>query len=503
MSEIPLTSLTLLAETRRITATQSFTAAGELTINWVLPSVLHAVDGILVLLSNEPYNPSMAPVAEQHYAADTNLLTFAGNKIGNAFVVYAASKVNGSILANTITVTNVDPTDSWYVSIFGISNTFQYSLSPAFGYVLAEGMGNIVPETFAGSIPNAVTAPANPYVGQVFYNLTTGYVQLWTGATWINASTNTVPTGPAGSFPTAPLQGDFFFNTTVRQLFVFDGAGWTRADTANNDMPMVEKIGIGTDGTSDERASLIDVLKIQLGSPTVCIEVGEEAFNVGINNALDEFRRRADNAYTQGYVVLEIQPGQTKYYLNDPRLGSNRIVNILKISRVNLMGLGSITGDASVYAQFFYNQLYQAGSFDILSIHMMASLAEEHQRIFAGDLAYIWDENTRMLHLLRSIGKKEKVVLECALERTEQELLTDRWAKQWIQHWAHSEVLEQLGTIRSKYGSLPGAGGGITLNGSELLALSAEMQTEALRQITDFEVGNGGVNFGNCAFLLG
>jgi hypothetical protein len=50
---------------------------------------------------------------------------------------------------------------------------------------------------------------------------------------------------------------------------------------------------------------------------------------------------------------------------------------------------------------------------------------------------------------------------------------------------------------------LPGAGGGITLNGSELLAMAESMQTEALRQLSDFEAGNGGVNFGNSAFLLG
>ncbi len=502
MSDSPLTALTLLAETRRITISQVFTAPGTLQINWTFPTFT-AVDGILVAISTTPFNSSMSPVNEQRYLSGTDLSTFTGNMLGTAYVVYTGSKINGDTLAQTITVTNVDPTESWYVLIFGISNTFHYSSSPAFGYTLDTGMGNVIPTTFTGSIPNEMNPPANPFVGQVYYNLNTGKVQLWTGTIWIDASQNTVPTGKTDEFPLTPLQGDFFFNITTRVLYAFDGVNWNKANTAFEDVPMYDKVGIGTDGTSDERAKLIDVLKIQLGSPTVCIEVGEEAFMVGIDNALDEFRRRADNAYTNGYVILELQPGQTKYYLNDPRLGSNKIVNILKISRVNLMGLGSITGDASVYAQFFYNQLYQAGSFDILSIHMMASLAEEHQRIFAGDLAFVWDENTRMLHTLRAIGKKEKVVLECALERTEQELLNDRWAKQWIQHWAHSEVLEQLGTIRSKYGSLPGAGGGITLNGSELLALSAEMQTEALRQITDFEVGNGGVNFGNCAFLVG
>ena len=60
-----------------------------------------------------------------------------------------------------------------------------------------------------------------------------------------------------------------------------------------------------------------------------------------------------------------------------------------------------------------------------------------------------------------------------------------------------------LGEIRSKYGSLPGPSGGITLNGDSLLARATEQQTELLRQIADYEAGNGGVNFGNTSFLIG
>jgi hypothetical protein len=89
------------------------------------------------------------------------------------------------------------------------------------------------------------------------------------------------------------------------------------------------------------------------------------------------------------------------------------------------------------------------------------------------------------------------------MERTEQELLLDRWAKQWLQGWAQSELWEMLGMLRSKYGNLPGPNGGITMNGDTLLSMATEQQNELLRQITDYEAGNGGVNFGNTAFYIG
>jgi hypothetical protein len=89
------------------------------------------------------------------------------------------------------------------------------------------------------------------------------------------------------------------------------------------------------------------------------------------------------------------------------------------------------------------------------------------------------------------------------MERTEQELLLDRWAKQWLQGWAQAELWEMLGEVRSKYGNLPGPNGGLTLNGDSLLARASEQFAELLRQITDFEAGNGGVTFGNTAFFIG
>jgi hypothetical protein len=105
--------------------------------------------------------------------------------------------------------------------------------------------------------------------------------------------------------------------------------------------------------------------------------------------------------------------------------------------------------------------------------------------------------------ILRKITtEEERVILEVVMERTEQELLLDRWSKQWLQGWAQAELWEMLGEIRSKYGNLPGPNGGLTLNGDSLLSRAELQFTELLRQITDYEVGNGGVNFGNTAFFI-
>jgi len=61
-----------------------------------------------------------------------------------------------------------------------------------------------------------------------------------------------------------------------------------------------------------------------------------------------------------------------------------------------------------------------------------------------------------------------------------------------------------LGLIRSKYSSgLPGPTGGLSLNGELLLSEARQDFEELNRQLLDYEVGNGGVNYMNTAFLIG
>lgn len=327
-------------------------------------------------------------------------------------------------------------------------------------------------------------------------------VEVFSGGVWNKIILGLNQFG--AKYPDVPMIGDFFYQQSSRDLLVWNGTEWIKVDTENEGTPTTDKIGVGTDGSYDERLRMIKVLKHQLGWPQTCVELTEEQFNIGIDNALDEFRRRADNAYSHRHVSFTLKRNQSTYYLNDPRDKTDKIVNVLKIHRINQLGISSLSAETGLYAQAFFNQLYQGSNVDVLSIHLMAQLSETYEKIFAGNLMFTWDEASRQLLILRRLNTdEERVVLEVVMERTEQELLLDRWAKQWLQGWAESELLEMLGMIRSKYGNLPGPNGGITLNGDQLIQMADQKQTELLRQMTDYEVGNGGVNFGNTAFFIG
>jgi hypothetical protein len=174
----------------------------------------------------------------------------------------------------------------------------------------------------------------------------------------------------------------------------------------------------------------------------------------------------------------------------------------MKIHRLNLFGVTG-SGPDNTWGQAFAQQFYNLadGGGNMLSTHLIHSWAEDFTRMFAGDVPFTWNEARRELTLKRAIRQDEKIVLEVECERSEQELLLDRWCKQFLQNWALAECKEYLGMIRSKYSSgTPGANGTITLNGDTLLAESRQDFTELKEALLNYEYQNA--EHSNLAFLF-
>jgi hypothetical protein len=488
--ETLLTQQTLVTEGDdiRLTFTRSSPTTGVLS--WTLPKDINVYDGILVLLKTTELTPEDYPVNGIRYNASQDF--------SNALDVIGGAKVVGAFYGDKITnstnVINLDPASVYFASGHAVTNTLQYFTGGRQSYTLST-----TANTFSGDIPSASLPPLNPSMGQVYHNTSTGKTTMWAGATWVPAGVGN--TLVASTPPDTALVGQFFYNVTTQKLFCWDGIAFVASNTANVGVPMYNQVA-GNDGTSNERSALIGIVKRQLGWPTVCVELTEDHFDIAIDNAVQEFRRRCDNAYTMKYYTLPALKGQDVYYLNDPVTGTDRVADIIKIWRVSGMGLIA-QGENGIYGQSFLSQLYQPGVVDLTSIYLMNAYAEQFSQIFAGEIGFRWNEASRQLQILRRLNRDERILIECTGERTEQELLVDRYCTQWIQGWAVSEAKMILGHIRSKYQTLPGAGGGINLNGSEMLQSAAEDQTELLRQVMDFEVGNGGATFGNYSFLMG
>ncbi len=492
----------LMVYAKSATLTFTRTSLTTATISWVNPSDTHLFGGGIVLLSTKPFDSTNYPINGVEYTPSTDLLNPHG-LIGTAQVVYAAySQFAQDTSVSSVSVTGLDASTQYYASLHFCSPNLQYHTSGIQSYLLDYSTGGTPskPKDPQGIFPRASTPPSNPTLGQIYFDTTQFLVFMWSGSAWIQTSASTVPAGT--SFPSSASQGAFFYNLQNNTLYTFNGTNWNQVGLEQNGAPLYSKLGIGTDGSLDEREALIHQLKVFLGWPSVCVELQPEAFDVAIDNALAEFRKLADNAYQKQYITFPFKGGTSNYYLNDPVLGTDRIVSIMKIFRVNTLGLASFGGPNGVYAQQFLNQFASGGMVDILSIHMMACLSEEFERIFAGNIMFGFNEATRKLEIYRTLYGDEKVILECTMEKTEQELMKDRYSKQWIKKWALAELKKMIGFIRTKYGNLPSANGGLSMNGDTMLNDAQSDFEELHRQIRDFEVGNGGDALGVAPFLF-
>jgi len=250
-------------------------------------------------------------------------------------------------------------------------------------------------------------------------------------------------------------------------------------------LPSYDQIGVGNDGSPDERRELIDSIRAQLGYPVTEVELTKVQFDTAIQGALESFRKRSARAYKRGYYFVNIQPYQQHYKLTDRSIGYHKIVTVVAAHRMTSAFMSTTQG-AGMYGQVVLQHLYNMGTYDLTSFHLVAQYIEQLEHLFATRLTFSWNESDRVLSFYHSFTKQERVLIECSVERTEQELLKDRLAKSWIERYALSESMMMLAQIRGKYASLPGAGGGVSLNASELMTISQTYREELITQTDDF-----------------
>jgi hypothetical protein len=340
-------------------------------------------------------------------------------------------------------------------------------------------------------VPFSTTA-IGTIVGQRWLNTQTGTMSIWSGTKWVEQvppytiafkeNNDILITSTTCGEPSYIEITDAQILFSLLRLIPNNPVAGLDGKTGT---PMYAEVGVGTDGSVDERRAIIDNLYTRLGHPVINVELTRSQMDLAVQKGLDYIRRDSGAGYTRGYFFLDLNPGQQHYTLTSKTVGYNKIVDVLFIYRPRGGFLNSTFG-GEIYGQQMLQQLYVSGTFDILTYHLLASYQNVVAKMFASEFQYQWSERTRVLAIKRKIGRGERVLIDAVLERTEQDLLTDRKTKNWIENWALSEAKMVLAEMRGKYTSLPGAGGAISMNGAELKADAQAMQTALKQEIYDY-----------------
>lgn len=383
--------------------------------------------------------------------------------------------------------------------------------------------------------------PTNPQVGQYWYNTVTRSLFQWNGANWqsVMYSTSSLK----------PKVNDLWFNTLDNKLYKFTKQ-WDTTDaratcelingditiTSNtlgsssnivipelsNDIdhnlffytsprgeiqnavigtdevpqqPMYQQLGVGTDGSVAERRDMTNQILMCLGYPSVQVELDRAQIELCIDLALKMFRKLSVSAYERAVFFLDFEPNKQHYFLTDKKVGLHRVVDVQGVYRRNSSFMGSTSGNG-IYAQQFLQWMYNPSmGMDLISYHIIAEYTELMEILFATRIVHRFNERTRRLDIYQNIGLIEKVLVDCTIERTEQELMLDRVCGKWILTWALGEAYMMLANIRGKYSSLPGAGGSVSLNASDMQT-HADNCFEKCRDEIDNYIANEPENIG-------
>jgi hypothetical protein len=241
----------------------------------------------------------------------------------------------------------------------------------------------------------------------------------------------------------------------------------------------------------ESREQLIQQLQSRLAEGLVDVELDRKHYDTAINLAVQRYRARSSGAIEESILFLDLKPDVQEYRLPN---------EVMEVKRLYRRGVGSGTGSGVNFDPFdvAFNNMYmlQAGQMGgIVLFDAFAQYKELIGRVFGSELDFQWNHRTKVLRIWRKISSEENVAVGIYNFIPESGLLKDVYACDWLASWALAECKHMLGTGRGKFGTLPGPGGSVQLDGEALKAEAVAEKTQLDQDITQMVEGNQPLGF--------
>ena len=243
------------------------------------------------------------------------------------------------------------------------------------------------------------------------------------------------------------------------------------------------------------KKDIIDYIRFRLGDGIIDIEADKDHFDMSIKQALIKYRQISSNASEESFAFLDIYPETQEYIL--PK-------EIDIVQKVYRRGVSSITGTSSSqfepFASGYLNTyMLQAGRVGgLVNYELFCSYQKLTMVMFGGFMNFNWNQVSKKLTLVRKQpwmganfkeNESESVLLHIFNKKPDVMLLNDPQAFPWIQEWALATAMLVIGEAREMFSSIPGPGGGTTLNGAALKAAAKEIMDKLIKDVQEYRDG--------------
>lgn len=352
------------------------------------------------------------------------------------------------------------------------------------------------------------TTPLTPTIGTQWFNTVEEELYMWDGTTWVlgiplatlrfvkpDRPTQTTrdlfdfytrTTGCEASIEVKD-ESDNLFRMLVDSIIYLDPVGGASSLDAG---PAYKQLGVGDDGSPDERRKLHDSIRLQLGMISVRVELTKEQIDEAIDNALLMLRKYSSLGSRRGFFFLNLKRNQQTYIMTNKCAGFNKIIAVNTLYRMKSAFFRTAFAGNDLFGVAALQQLYTLGSFNMLSYHLVSSYIEELDTLFANRIMFQWIESSRELKMMQNFHAKESVLVDASVERTEQDLLVDRETSLWIKSWALASAKMMLSQVRGKFQQLPGPNGSTALNTQDLISQAQTEMEELKAELYDMGMQN-------------
>lgn len=212
-----------------------------------------------------------------------------------------------------------------------------------------------------------------------------------------------------------------------------------------------------------EMGGSYDPASLPVDVATVAVELTDEQFDVAFKRTKSWFGSK------KGFVVyrpINIIPNVVEYKMKSD------VINVLDV-------IFNIPSDVAAFFSLGFFDIIPYGPQSIGNITantanysgfaQLLQYNEERKRVFSVEPDWIFDQQTKMLNLIvRSGNINNAVIIKCKLGEFDPAVL-DGWDADLFYRYLLAKCKEIIGRIRSKYDSMPSAGGVVTLDGKSLL----------------------------------
>jgi hypothetical protein len=241
------------------------------------------------------------------------------------------------------------------------------------------------------------------------------------------------------------------------------------------------------------KQTLISYVQLQLGSQIVDIELDDEHYEAAYQKTIGTYRQRAQNAYEESYIFMELVRDVNIYTL------PQEVITVRQIFRRTFGdSTGPFASNFDPFSQASMNVYLMnfnvAGG--LATYDFYSQYVELAGRMFGAYMNYTWNPVTKKLQLIRDPkGTGENVLLWCYNLKPEVNLLQDFQISQWIRDYMVANCKYIIGEAREKFGQIAGPQGGGTLNGTAMKGEAQAQMDVQIEQLKNYVDGSQPITF--------